>query len=315
MHRSTRTLRPSATSTGTAGAILAIADNNQLGGTGRFKVYRNLGNGTLSTQPTWQSVQAGYGSNVSLIDLDEDGDLDLSTGWWWGPVRVYENVGGTLSTNPAYTSATSSVIENEVWEDVDNDGLQRGLGATWTGDGSRKLFQFPVRPVRSILSLTVDGQTVLPSTVLLDRDDAWMVLPSAPAAGAVVRASYVASADVDLALSNWDTSEGEYLFRNRRNPADVAEIRLDSVRMLVTPNPSSGQVHLQLLGSRPDASGNADVEIFDSVGRRVRALRANLAEASWDGRDQRGQRVARGVYFVRWTGGENRTLSGQVIRE
>lgn len=291
---------------------LAIADNNQLGGSGKYKLYRNLA-GSLTTTPTWQSSQGGYGSNVSLIDVDEDGDLDLATGMWWGPVRVYENVAGTLGTTPAYSSATSSVIENEVWEDVDNDGLQRGLGATWMGNGSRKLFYFPTRPVRQILSVTVGDVSISPSTVRLDRDDAWMVLPIAPAAGEVVRASFVSSADVDLALSNWDTSEGEYLFRNLRNPASVAEPLVDAVRLILTPNPSDGAVHMTLAGAVPDDRGQ--VEIFDPIGRRILELAGTSSELTWNGHDASGRRVANGVYFIRWTRPSGVAAVARAIRE
>jgi hypothetical protein len=291
---------------------LAIADNNQLGGAGKYKLYRNLA-GVISPTPTWQSSQGGYGSNVSLIDVDEDGDLDLATGMWWGPVRVYENLGGTLGTSPAYSSATSSVIENEVWEDVDNDGLQRGLDATWVANGSRKLFYFPARPVRQILSVTVGDVAVAPSTVLLDRDDAWMVLPYAPAAGEIVRASFVSSADVDLALSNWDTSEGEYLFRNLRNPTAVSEPLAGGIRLILTPNPSRGSVELALGEAALDDRG--EVEIFDPLGRRILNLSAGTGMLVWDGRDASGRHVPRGVYFVRWTRPSGIIASARAIRE
>jgi hypothetical protein len=292
---------------------LAIADNNQLGGSGKYKLYRNLGTGTLAAQPTWQSVQAGYGSSVSFIDIDEDGDLDLAAGMWWGPVRVYENQGGTLTTNPTYTSSTSSVIETEVWEDVDNDGLQQGLGATWVGDGSRSLFYLPTRPVRRILEITVDDIAIPPAGALIDRDDAWLVLPSPPPAGAVVRVSYVGTADVDLALSNWDTSEGEYLFRNTRNPSDVGEPLASPLRLFLAPNPSTDRVSLRVAGWNPGGAG--EIEIFDPAGRRVRTLRSLSNEAVWDGRDGMGRKVSGGVYLIRWSGGSGPSVSGQVIRE
>jgi hypothetical protein len=277
---------------------LAIADNNQLGGSGRFKLYRNLG-GNLSTTPTWLSNQAGYGSNVSWIDVDEDGDLDLSTGQWWGPVRVYENVGGVLGASPAYTSATASVIENEIWEDVDNDGLQRGLSASWTGDGSRRLFYLPSRPARQLLRLSVAGVPVDVGDVYLDSDDAWLVLPAVPPAGAVIQAAFISSADVDLVLSNWDTGEGEYLFRNQRNPTAVdGSGALSLARLILAPNPSDGRVRISL----EDAGlrGPGEVWIVDAGGRRVGSWSSVLGPIQWDGRDVVGRRVAAGVYGVRW---------------
>ncbi len=67
---------------------LAISDNNQLGGTGRFKIYLN-NNGILSTTPFWNSSFSGYGSGILLADIDNDNDQDLITGGWWNPVRIY----------------------------------------------------------------------------------------------------------------------------------------------------------------------------------------------------------------------------------
>jgi len=295
---------------------LAIADNNQLGGSGRFKLYRNQGNGLPTTQPVWQSNQSGYGSHVSFIDIDEDGDLDLATGIWWGPVRIYENVAGSLGTNPAYTSSTSSVIENEVWEDVDNDGLQQGLLARWTGDGARRLFRFPVRPVRSILECTVEGLGPIdPSSIYLDSDDAWMVLPLTPPAGAAISAVYASSADIDLALSNWDENEGEYLFLNRRNPADVATGCSASavLRLCIAPNPSGGLVRLWLGGEEGAQNGSWD--LYDVGGRRLRSWARTERAVVWDGRDDAGRTLPAGVYFTRWTSPAGNTLRATIIRQ
>jgi len=281
---------------------LAVADNNQLGGTGHFKLYNNLGTGMLTTTPAWQSAWGGYGSSVSFVDLDEDGDLDLSTGSWWGPVQIYENVSGTYAAAPAYESNTSSVIENEVWEDVDNDGLQSGLIANWTGDGAKKLFNFPVRPVRSILTMSVDSVPVDVHSLYLNRDNAWVILPWAPAAGSSVRATYVSSADVDLLLSNWDDTIGEYLFRNTRNPSDVAtDVPISGIlRLMAGPNPSDGPVRICLAGAgeRPETG---IVEIFDVAGRRLREWHADGALLHWDGRDAAGRALPGGVYLIRWS--------------
>jgi hypothetical protein len=300
---------------------LAIADNNQLGGSGKFKIYRNVG-GMLTTTPVWQSAWGGYGSHVSFIDVDEDGDLDLSTGAWWGPVRVYENVAGVIGATPAYSSTTGSVIENEVWEDVDNDGLQRGLIAEWQGNGARKLFYFQARPVRSILTMYVDNVPVNPQTLYLDRDDAWVVFPTAPAPGARIRATFVSSADVDMILSNWDDTEGEYLFRNLRNPSDApGEFAFAPALLSVGPNPSDGPLHIYLTGAvgpmgAVGETENGLIEVFDASGRRLHSIRAMSESLIWDGRDRVGRRVPPGVYLVRWTphGGSGAPLVSRIVR-
>jgi len=61
-------------------------------------------------------------------------------------------------------------------------------------------------------------------------------------------------------------------------------------------------------GSVGGAPLNTEVAIFDVLGRKVRTV-ANgryadaVGRATWDGRDERGERVASGVYFIRATTG------------
>jgi hypothetical protein len=294
---------------------LAIADNLQLGGYGRAKVYGNLGNGSLSTVPTWQSNSGGFGSHVSFIDVDEDADYDLATGMWWGAVRVFENIGGSLTGEPAYQSATNSVIENEVWEDFDNDGLQSGLQASWIGDGLRRFFVFPERPVRELLSLTVDGTPVDLSQVSLDSDDGWMILPDVPDEYAAIRAGFVSSADVDLAVSNWDNHIGDYVFYNLRDPVaiDFASMDPGACALQLGPNPSSGPVRLWLSGRTEDSGGAC--EVFGPTGRRIATWTGTSGPILWDGRDDQNHEVAPGVYWVRWRVPGHGSYMAKVIRQ
>ncbi len=292
---------------------LAIADNYQLGGYGRAKIYYNLGNGTLSESPDWQSSQGWYGSHVSFIDIDEDADLDLATGGWWDPVRIYENDGGGLGTAPAYTSATNSVIENEVWEDFDNDGIQYGLGAAWAGDGERRLFLLPTRPARKLIEVTVAGSAIDPADIYLDSDDAWLVLPEAPAAGTEIHATYVGSADVDLLLSNWDDDRGQFLFYNLRNPVEVSiESPPFAVRLHAGPNPSAGTVRLVLENAPLGRVGLW--EVFDARGRRIRSWETRDPITEWDGRDEQERSLLAGVYWIRWSLPGERSIRTKVIR-
>lgn len=291
---------------------LAIADNNQLGGSGRFKLYANPGAPSAATTPGWQSNQAGYGSHVSFVDIDEDGDLDLSTGMWWGPVRIYENVGGVLGVDPAYTSSTSSVIENEIWEDVDNDGLQRGVGAEFHYPAGRRLFVLPQKPARKILSLAVDGVAIAPTAAMLDSDDGWFILPTVPATAAEVYVTFMTSADLDLALSNWDTSEGEYLFLNTRRPLDAPSLAGGVFGLRAGPNPSDGPVRVWI--EEGPAGEGAAVEILDPTGRKLRTLSGTGREFSWDGADRSGRSVPAGVYWIRLVRPGEPTASVKVIR-
>lgn len=71
--------------------------------------------------------------------------------------------------------------------------------------------------------------------------------------------------------------------------------------LTLSPNPSRGPSTLDLELGRP---GRAQITIIDASGRLVRALvegslPAGRHQFAWDGRDERGGRVASGVYFVR----------------
>lgn len=191
---------------------LAVADNNQLGGTGKFKVYFNNGAGTLATMPGWQSSTGGYGSSVAFVDIDNDGDRDLAAGRWWSPGYIYENTGSTLTTTPAWTSLTSSVIEAMVWGDVDRDGLRIKAAERHEGDGLKKVFYTNHAPVHSLLAVWVGNSLLSPSEYCYDTAYGWVSLSFAPDVGEEVGIQYSYTTSPDLGISNWDSSLGNYLF-------------------------------------------------------------------------------------------------------
>lgn len=286
---------------------LAVADNNQnVGGTGngRFKLFLNNGAGALGTTPAWTSTFDQYGSHVSFGDADADGDLDLAAGSWWGAVRVYENQAGTLPTVPTWQSTTSSVVENVVWEDVNNDALQSGLTASFSGDGTRRLFTLPRRPVR-LQTVEVDGVPLGPTQFTHNAEQGWLTVGTAPGPGVPVTVHYAASLSLDLGVSNWDSGIGDYLFRNRIAPAAAPSIAAqgDPLAWSVIPNPAR-------LGSLVRFSGPASVApralVFSPQGRLVQVLQraggSSTSGFAWDGRDTEGRPAGAGVYLIRTDG-------------
>ena len=72
-----------------------------------------------------------------------------------------------------------------------------------------------------------------------------------------------------------------------------------------TPNPfhQTAEIHYQI-----PAPGEISLKVYDITGKRVRTLVDGKKEAGyykidWDGRNERGEELASGVYFYRLTAG------------
>ena len=198
---------------------IAYADNNQLSGTGRFYAYYSNGSGGIHTTPDWTSQFIGYTSAIVLCDVQGDGWLDAITGEWWGEVRMYLNTNGTLSSTPGYISSTNSVVEALPLSDVDKEGLVPVIGETHAGDGSRKIFYSDHAPIMTVASVLVDGLPLPPSQYCYEAETGWFSLATAPTTEVIL--TYTTTTSVDFAVSNWDSSKGNYLFR-RQGPLGTA---------------------------------------------------------------------------------------------
>ncbi len=192
---------------------LAISDNSQLGGSGKFKMYLN-NNGTLNTTPFWTSSFSGYGSGINLADIDNDYDLDLITGGWWQPVRIYLNNNGTFPTTPQYTSTSTSVVEVITVGDVDKDATQREV---MVGFGPQKLFYFWRTPIND-LRVIVDWDTLQYNEYCYDSENGWIMLADQPDSGVTILIEPTISWDLDMGITNWDQNKGNYLFLNTSDP-------------------------------------------------------------------------------------------------
>ncbi len=79
------------------------------------------------TEENQEIIDVGLYAVPELIDIDNDGDLDLFVGEWWGRISFYENIGS--SKIPLFSHVTDSFNLIDVgrsaapsFADIDNDG-------------------------------------------------------------------------------------------------------------------------------------------------------------------------------------------------
>jgi hypothetical protein len=283
---------------------LAAACDDQLGDPNGIRVYHNNG-GTLDTTASFAMLRADdYCSCVAWADVNGDNYLDLAAGRWYGAVMVFENHAGVLDSTPTWSwspsPASDLVCEAVVWGDLTNGHLS-SVNESYSGDGTRKLFNIHRRPLQALDSVYVEGAKVPVAGYCFDLLAGWVSFASAPPAGINnVVLFYRFSEAPDLAVTNWDQTHGNYLFLNT-TPAGVASRggTPGMVGLTAWPNPFRTTVRLVV-----PARVSSTVRIIDAAGRDVRILQAPQSlspipsSLSWDGRDGAGRMVEPGVYFA-----------------
>jgi hypothetical protein len=85
-------------------------------------------------------------------------------------------------------------------------------------------------------------------------------------------------------------------------PVSATPIPSDGTTLLITPNPSTREVRIQISKIRENHT-DINLEIFDVSGRRVREISPfpfNFSLAvTWDGRDEAGKAAPPGIYFIK----------------
>lgn len=288
---------------------LAISDNSQLGGSGRFKMYLN-NSGTLNTTPFWTSTFSGYGSGINLADIDDDNDLDLITGGWWEQVRIYINNNGNFNINPEYTSTSTSVVEVITMGDVDKDALQ-DVQETFISDGSKKLFYLPRTPLQEMNRVIVNTDTLMFNEYCYDLENGWIMLAAMPDSGVSVVVEASVSWDIDMGITNWDQNKGNYLFLNNTNPVYAASEKSIPEGIVLYqnyPNPFNPSTTLLfVIGHQSFVT----LKVYDVLGNEIAILvneekPAGEYEIEFDGTE-----LTSGIYFYQLTVADPESSSGQ----
>lgn len=296
---------------------LVISDNNQLGGTGKFKIYLN-NNGILNTTPFWTSSFSGYGSGIMLADIDDDLDLDLITGGWWQPCRIYLNNGGSFNVNPDYTSTSSSVVEAIVCGDIDNDAVQN-VQEIFISNGQTKLFYLPRTPLQDLKRVVVDTDTLHFNEYCYDLESGWVMLANQPDSGLSVTVEASVSWDIDLGITNWDQNQGNFLFYNTTNPVNVANENslLEGFKLYQNyPNPfnPSTKIKFSIRSIFNGQMSKVIIKVYDILGKEIATLVNEEKPAGEYEVEFNGSSLSSGIYFYQLRATPNGGQAGKFIQ-
>lgn len=219
---------------------LATSSSNYIGnGRGGFSLYRFLDPYIIqyaprTSWPDWQSDQGGWGSAIHLVDLNQDGNLDILTHRWNDPGRndlngtllYFQGNDATASTSPDWTTTATSVIESIQTADLDIGELAVGqdsfvidsayIARYWKPgqDHMRVLYVQQQHPV-TVYAVAVNGAALPKGGYRTVPGRNWVAFTQPILAGDTVQISYLYSSLPDLVYTNWNCDKGTYIYYNR----------------------------------------------------------------------------------------------------
>ncbi len=247
-------------------------------------------------------------SSPHLVDIDGDGDLDLFVGYLSGYVALFENRGTAAAPSFQRTAAR--------YKDLKTTQNAAPFFADMDGDGDFDLFLGNIRGGIEYYEAGGEAPKLLPrSEQSLRVGESYQFV--IPTQGSPTPKYFLLSAPCGISLDSlsgvvrWTPGADQ---RGRQSMTVRAANDLGSDTATYAfyvyddfelhrnyPNPFNGETTIEytVVGS-----GRVELVIYNVLGQRVRSLvHRSLVpghyRSTWDGRDDRGDSVASGVYFYR----------------
>lgn len=239
-------------------------------------------------------IDIGIYARPFLIDVDNDGDLDLAVGRFNGRFSFYQNIGTTTNfifeENTDYFG-TIDVGDNSTVFMIDYDG--NGVIDLFSGERNGNILYYKndgtnINPIWNLITDNFLGQNFGGDTqpVFADIDN---------------------DGDIDLFIGN--VKGGLYFYRNTKiSGINEENILPEKFEVSVFPNPFNNQTKILLNGL---INNKLKIEVYSTLGEKIKTLYngENLSisrEFYWNGKTESNSNAVSGIYFLLIENGTNR---------